>query len=502
MNGLNYLRTLTLTFILAGLGSCSNWKSQPVYPTPSQAIAQAIDESKDTPGFAETEFIPQDWWNLFNDPQLTDFVTQALAQSPSIETARAQIRSAAATADRVRAALFPNLTWNADGSRQKLSETGVIPFGNTAPGTQTAAPVIAVPVTPNSAIPVYFSLYETELNLTYDFDFWGKNRNTFRAALGDVQSNIAEEAFARLQLSYSVAQSYFNLQTYYKRQKVLKALVHQRTQYRDMVQQRMNANVDNALSLQNAEFNLADAKDLLLQVQGNIAVTENQLKALIAGDFTDTIQDTQILDQPLPNVPIPTDLPLHLISRRPDITAQLWVIESAGRQIDVAKAGFYPDFNLSAFYGYQTIHFRELFKWPSAFYNADAAVSLPIFDGGRLRANLYSSEVNYDLAIIKYNDLVINAAHEVLDGFALLSNYMKQWRVFKEKSDVQEKLFKLTGLRVQHNIDTALDRLLSEGAFLLSQDQEIIAEGNTIQAMLSLIKALGGGYDMTPCNEG
>jgi NodT family efflux transporter outer membrane factor (OMF) lipoprotein len=496
MNCFGSFQILFLMLILLNLASCSKWQSKPLYPVPAQALAQASDAAKEGPGFEESD-IPQDWWNLFNDPQLSDFISQALAQNPSIQTAQAQIRYASATADRVRAALFPTLFWNADVSRQKLSETGVVPFGAPSPATGGLTP--GVPIPPGGQIPVYFTLYETEFNLSYNFDFWNKNKNTFRAALGDIQAKIAEEAFVRLQLSYHVAQTYFRLQTDYKRQEVAQLLVDSRTKYRDLIQKRIHANIDTSLSLQNAEYYLTQAKQALLQIQGDIAITENLLRALIAGDFEESIQNTQILDQPLPNVPLPCDLPLHLIARRPDITSQLWVIESAGRQIDVARAGFCPDFNLTAFYGYQTIHFRELFKWPSAYFNVDPAVSLPIFDGGRLIANLKGSEIQYDLAILKYNDLIINATNEVLDGIAQLRNNRDLLKVSQEAVAVQENLFNLTNLRVLHHVDTGLSKLLSEGTYLISKDEEIVAEGKTIQAMLLLIKALGGGYD-TGCN--
>ena len=111
---------------------------------------------------------------------------------------------------------------------------------------------------------------------------------------------------------------------------------------------------------------------------------------------------------------MPHNLPLHLISQRADIAAQIKLIQSAGDLIKVAEAGFYPDFNLNAFFGFQTIHFAQLFKWDSTFFNVDPAMTLPIFDGGRLIADLRKSEIDYNGAILQYNQLVIDAASEVL----------------------------------------------------------------------------------------
>jgi len=156
----------------------------------------------------------------------------------------------------------------------------------------------------------------------------------------------------------------------------------------------------------------------------------------------------------------------------------------------VAKAGFYPDFSITGLFGYQTIHLHKLFRYPSTFYNVDPAFSLPIFDGGRLLANLRGSEINYDLAIINYNNLILNAVKEVLSGLAVLRKSGQQLQEFKNQLNNQEENYKLN-----HNLDSDLNLLSSEQIMLSARDREIVALGNTIQAVLSLIKALGGGYE-------
>ncbi len=476
------------------LFGCSSVRHAVPLDAPAEALDNAIQEASNDPIF-QNESVPEQWWLLFNDPQLNDFIETSFTRNPNLHSAQAKILSAIYNAASIRASLYPYIFWGADVSRQRLSETGVIPFSTGPAGSGT--PPVAVPTTPgaSSGIPLYFTLYETELNLRYNFDFWNKNRNTFRAALGQVQANIAEEAFVRLQLGILVSEAYYELQTNYKRQEIAQALVDNRTRYRNLIQKRVNANLDNQLSLQSAESNLSDAKSLLLEIQGDIAVNEYQLKAYMAGNFEEEIGQIDIVRQPLPCVPLPQDLPLHLIGKRPDIIAQIWLIESAGRQIEVAKAGFYPDFNLYAFFGFQTIHFADLFKWPSRYFNIDPAVTLPIFDAGKLMADLRFSEVNYDLAIFEYNNLVINAAKEVLDAIAVLRNVWQQQQEFENKFERQSELHHLTSLRVLHNLNSNLDELTSEWSMLKARDQEVTALGKTLKAILELIKALGGGYD-------
>ena len=392
---------------------------------------------------------------------------------------------------------FPHFSWQGDILREKLSETGIIPFnknGSNATGANASLPATGGV----SSIPVYFTQWETELTLNYDFDLWGKNRNQLKAQIGQMLAEMADTAFSRLQLSTRVAQVYFQLQVDYKREEIAKRLVENRQKYQELRESLLQGNLNQKLDFHTSQSNVADTKQLLLQIQGDIAVNEYLLKSLLAGNFEEEIINTRILEQPLPKVPLPLDIPLHLISGRPDIIAQLWIIESAGKQIEVAKAGFYPDFNLSALFGFQTIHLSELFFWKSSYGNIDPAFSLPIFDGGKLMANLRNSEVNYDLAIFQYDQLVLNAAREVLESLALVRNFHAQWQEYQNKADLLDKNVQLTELLLHNNISSGLDYLTSEETMLQAQDQKMIALGNTIQAILSLIKALGGGYD-TSC---
>jgi len=482
---------------LAALGGCTpyDYRAGPIdLPTP--ALEAAIADAAAEDAIEYTTCPSDEWWTLFDDVQLTSFVEMAFVRNPTLQKAYANILLASANADRVRSVLFPNILWAADVSRQKLSETGLIPFAQTSPpGIAGPAPAQLAAAGGTAGIPVYFTQSETEFNLSYDFDIWGKNRNTWAAALSEVQSNIADEAFARLQLGIAVAQVYYQLQTDYQLQAIADRLVQLHDSYLSLTNDRLENSLDSAQNVQSAKTNLSSARQSLLQIQGDIAVNENKLRTYLAGQFDEPIFRQPIEKKPLPHVPLPCDLPLHLIAHRPDIVAQLWLIESAGKQIEVAKAGFYPDVNINALFGFQTIHLHKWFEWPSVFFNVDPAVSLPFFDGGRLAANLRGSEINYDLAIFEYNEKILNAVHEVLDGLAVLRNTQQQLQEYQNKLDEQEELFKLALLRAEHNLNSDLDTNISEAQLLAVRNDEVVAMGRSIQAILLLIKAMGGGYE-------
>jgi NodT family efflux transporter outer membrane factor (OMF) lipoprotein len=486
---INFLsRSWLLLVLLPLVTRCtSGERAQPI-DLPAKAVEIAVEDALNNPLFEYTEVLSEQWWELFEDEQLTQFIDAALAKNPPLQAAQAKVYLAKAVADRTRATLYPNLSWGGDILREKLSETGLIPFGMTGSG-------VPLPATGGIAgIPVYFTQYETELNLSYDFDIWGKNRSTLRAAIGEMQSKIADEAFVRLQLGISIAQTYFRLQVDYKRQDYAQALVENKSKYLNLIKLRVSHNIGDERDVQTSETNFSQARQKLLQIQSDIAIQEFLLKTYLADQFEEEIFQSEIEEQPLPKVPLPTDLSLNLLGRRPDIVSQLWIIESAGYQIKAAKAGFYPDFSLTGLFGYQTIHPGKLFQWPSSYFNIDPAFNLPIFDGGRLTANLRSSEVNYDLAIFNYNELVLNAIKEVLTSLSVLQKAERQWQEFKNIAENQNNLLMLTQQRMTSNLNSDLDYLISEENLLVSKDQLTIAFGNTIEAILSLIKSLGGGY--------
>lgn len=461
--------------------SCSsNCLIDPIEP-PQEALEEASS------GFQEGDPLPNAWWTIFNDTQLTGWIEQALDQNPTLQMAAEQIRAASLVADRVKSALYPYIWLGADVSRQKLSTTGVLPF-KSGPNT----PVISAPTTP--AIPEYFTLYETELNLTYEFDFWNKNRNRFRAALSEMQAKQADFDLASLELSVAIAETYFDLQIDYARKEIAERFVRNREAFLDLVKERVAGHIDTEITEESAASDLTDARKIVLEAEGEIAVLQYKLLAYLAGNFKEEILPIEV--QPIPIIAVPENLPLHLIANRPDIASQLWLIRSADRQIEIAEAEFYPDFNLSAFLGFQTIHFTELFKWPaSVFFNVDPAMTLPIFDAGKRMANLRESEVNYNLAVLKYNELVINAAKEVLTALAVLQNQTLRLEENEKKLNQQQTLDRLTSLKLEHSLANGLDELISEANVLKAEDQWVVAKGRVIRALLELIYSLGGGYD-------
>ncbi len=478
-----WLITVSTCICLSG---CCPWVRVPLITTPEQALDIALCEAAEDPLFAITEWIPDDWWYLFDDPQLTGLIETALCHNPTVQAARSRILLAQSKADQIRVVPYPYVTATGDATKFYLSETSVIPVGSNNTG---------IPFVNGPEIPQNFLQYETALNFSYELDLWSKRINTWRAAMGDVHARWADEAFARMAISVSVAQAYFRLQMDYARRAVAREFVAIQTNLNNLIEKRTRGNLDTNINVQTALTSISSAERILLQINVDIEVTKHQLQTLIAGDFDEEICSIDLEEKHLPRVPLPADIPLELLSHRPDIISQLWLLESAGRQIEVAKAGFLPNINLTGFAGYQSIHLAHLFLPQSGDGNMEAAFSLPIFDAGRLQAKLIGSRVDYDLTVLQYNDLVLKAVQEVLDALSITRNSHKQLQQFAKETIHREHIVKLTELREEFNIASNLDKINVQQQLLLARDQEIIAKASTINAILSLIKALGGGYE-------
>ncbi|MFA6916571.1 MAG: TolC family protein [Parachlamydiales bacterium] len=472
------------------------------YEIPYPAVENEISAAAEDPIFEPKDWISEDWWVIFQDSQLDCLMAKALENNPSMQAAKARILAASYNVDGLAAALYPNITQGSSIQREKLSKTGVIPAGNSGtsitPSINPATGQPGIPIPSSGGIPFYYTLYQSAFNFLYDFDLWDKNKNAVKAAVGQYNASVADEALARLVLSISVAQAYFQLQIDYKRQGIAKERVLNRERYLHINGRRLQQNLESMITFHEAENLLAVAKQNLIKIEADIEISKHLLKALIAGEFDDEFSPVAL---PIPKVPLPAQIPLHLISHRPDITTQLWLIESAGYQIEIAKVSYLPDVNIMGLYGLQTIHFRKFFEALSTFGFIGPTYTLPVYDGGLLQSQFDSAEVNYDLAIYDYNNLILTAVREVLDSLSLLTSAHKQYVVFEEETAYQDKILHLTELRKKNGLNSELDVLTRKETWLSSQDSQMVALGDTFQAILSLIKSLGGGYDVCPCTE-
>jgi NodT family efflux transporter outer membrane factor (OMF) lipoprotein len=414
-----------------------------------------------------------DWWKRFADPQLDALVEEALAGNPSMGAARARLDRASAFAIAAGAPLTPHMSAGADFNRQRYSATGIFP-----------------PPIGGS----YYSQSQLALQFSYEIDFWGKNRAAYDAALGQARAAEVDAFAAQLLLSAAVAHSYAQLGHAFDQLDVAQSTLAQRQAIFDLTRQRLAAGLDTKVEVKQAEASIPAARQRIAQIEEDIALTRNQLAAL-TGKGPDrglAIERPRAEDRP---VALPSTLPADLIGRRPDVVAQRWRVEAAQRDVDSAKAQFYPNVNLAALVGVQTVSYGKLLSPDSRIPLADAAIQLPIFDGGRLRGNLGARDADYDLAIEQYNQTVLDAVREVVDRLASLRSVDTQSTEALAGLSAAEEAYSVAVARYRAGLGNFLQVLAAETQVLDQRNIKADLRYRELDLSIDLIRALGGGFE-------
>ncbi len=471
-----------LPLALIGLHGCvsvpNHDLAQLSSPLPLESAQQSALEQED---FDQGDWPLARWWELFGDPQLNELIELALEQNPSLSQAEAKVEFFRQLAFKQRSSLFPKLNLDYTEEWIYFSENGFVrSFYPTIPG-------ISVPATTNQL--------DLTLNFSYEFDFWGKNRKRFQAALGEMRTKAAERAQTELILTTYLAQNYFQLQAHLEQNKILSEKLEQRLDLYGLTRSRLQSGIDSNFPLLGKFKDLCLLDQQLVAIEREISFDKNLIK-MLTGQGPDSpdleLPPSAAFDEPFP---LPENLSIDLLVRRPDLQAQIWKVESAAKEIGVAKADFYPNINLTAFAGLESLAFNDFFKWSSHTGALEPALHLPIFTGGKLRANLRSKVASYNEAVFGYNDLLLQAAKEVADQLIFLQTKNEELKLQIETVEAVYNQYHLSKLRFEKGINNYLN-VLDVKDDLLNQELSLVnLRKDHLIAVLQLIKAFGGGYE-------
>ncbi|MDY0749069.1 efflux transporter outer membrane subunit [Paucibacter sp. R3-3] len=433
------------------------------------ASAQSLSVVALSPAAWPTE----QWWEVFGDPQLDQLIRQALKEQPSLRIAAARVRQAHAVTGIIGASLSPQANASLKSTEQHFSATSIYP--------KTLAGQVN-------------SINDASLGVSYELDFWGRNHAALDAALDRAHATEVDAQAARLVLTTSLARAYLRLDTAYAQRDLAERTLHQREQILDLVRKRVAAKLDSSLELTQAEGALPVAREQIAAIAESIALTNNQIAAL-AGQGPDAgLSITRPHLSPSPALALPTNVPAELLGRRPDLVAERWRVEATTQDIKVARAGFYPNITLSAFAGVQSIGLGDFLTAGSRMLGVGPAISLPVFDGGRLRANLDLRQGDYDVAVETYNATLIAALHDVVTQLVSMKWLADERREQDQGLALAEQSYQLARNRFQNGLANYLQVLSAEAMVLNQQHQQIESEGRQRELQLNLIRALGGGY--------
>jgi NodT family efflux transporter outer membrane factor (OMF) lipoprotein len=469
--GIAALAVLAISLTIAGCASTGGKAPQdsPIAPS-SLDVGAAIRAAN-----AEAQWPAADWWRTYNDPQLNVWIDAAQAGNPTLAIAQARVRQAQSLAGVARAALSPQVNGNLSIEREHWPDNvyygpGPLADANTWNNTGT-------------------------IGLSYHLDLWGKDKNTAESALDAAHASAADERAAQLELEANVVRAYIGMSMNYALLDIAKATLAQQQQIVDLATRRLKGGLGTQLDLSQAETPVPEYERQIDELEEQIALGRNQLAALAgkgpgAGDSI--TRPTLALNAP---AGLPSALPAELLGHRPDIVAARWTVAAQARGIDVAKANFYPDVNLLASIGGYAAAgpLFQFLRSANGSWTGGPAMSLPIFDGGRLRSELGAADAGYDTAVEQYNQAIVSALKDVADQVVRIRSLETQANDADRSVAAARKSYDLAKEGYRRGLTDYLNVLVAQNQLLRAQEGVARIQAQRLGAHASLMTALGGG---------
>lgn len=414
------------------------------------------------------------WWQGYGDPQLSALIAEGVADATDIRIAAARLSQAVAAVGPARGALAPTLDASAkiDSERQSYDY------------------LIAKEVAPKG----WNDAGIASLNLSWEIDFWGKNRAALAAAEAGAEAAAAEAAAARLAVSTSIASIYAGFAAQYADRDAVAEALAVRSKTAELMADRQAKGLENEAALERARSAEASARAQLAEADEQIDLTRNQLAAMLGKGPDRGLSIARPSVKAVRPRGLPDSLRADLLGRRPDIVAAKARAEGASHKIDQSRAAFYPNVNLVAVIGKQALGIDLLGKGDSTFGSVGPAVSLPIFDGGRLVAGERSAEAEYAAAVASYDGTLTQALRDVADAVAGARRLDTRLTETRRAAASAEKAWRVVKDRYNGGLATYLEVLNAEDALIAARRATAALEARGFALDVALVRALGGGF--------
>ena len=410
------------------------------------------------------------WWEVFGDAELNALEALAVSSNHELKAAFAAVNQARATARIARSEFFPNVDLNPAFRRERFSPNQEPDFGS---------------ITANT--------FRVPLDLSYEIDLWGRVRRGLESARADAAATLAAFHNVMLTLQADVAQNYFRLRALDIEIATLERSVQLRNEQLSIVTTRFETGLGRELDVARARTELATAEAELAAVTRRRVEFENAL-AILTGQQPSTFRIAAHPEWRAQMPLIPAGLPSELLERRPDIAEAERQLAAENARIGVAKAAFFPVLRLTGSGGYLSADVESLFNWESRVWSIGPSLSLPIFAGGRNRANFRRAQARFEEAVARYRQRVLVAFADVensLAGIQLLSAQgAAQERALASAREARD----LAMESFSAGIIEYLDVIDADRAALQTQRASAEIGGQELIAAVQLIKALGGSW--------
>ncbi|HRE81626.1 MAG TPA: efflux transporter outer membrane subunit [Opitutaceae bacterium] len=442
----------------------------PRYERPTTALPGAFIEKGPWKDATPRDHLPKGrWWAIYQDGTLEQWVERANEASPTLQAAVARRDQAWALARMDRANLFPSLSVNPSADRGRGQTR------NASTGSRTD------------------NAFSLPANLSYELDLWGRVRKLAESGRALAEASEADYHNALLSVQADVVISYFSLRSLEVEHTLLTRTVESRRRSLDIVKRRFQLGASGDYEVSLAETELATAESDLLANERERAAYKVMV-AVLCGALPESFIPVVSAD-PLPLPPtIPLALPSELLERRPDVASAERTLAASHAQIGVAKAAYFPSINLLGSAGFASGELSDLLRWDSRIWSIGSAISLPIFQGGRLRANVDRAQAVYQEAFAGYRQSVLVAFRDVETALSDLRTLSDQSEVLDRAVASSQRASELVGVRYRSGQIGYLDVTAAERTAIANERLALQVREQQLIASVQLIRALGGGW--------
>jgi multidrug efflux system outer membrane protein len=418
------------------------------------------------------------WYTVFHDPKLNELEEQAERANQNLRAAVARVSESRAVARQAEADFFPTLDFQGSGERERTSpNNGQLLAQSGGQGR---------PYTFNSATVVPF-------DLSYEVDIWGKVRRAFEASGDQAQASLADYENVLLGLKADVATNYFALRSLDSQIEVQRKSIQSYQQNLDLTNSRFQGGISTELDLDQAKATLAAAQSQLASYQQSRAQFEHAIAVLVGQPPESFSLPFHPLDLNPPR--IPPGLPSALLERRPDVAAAERRVAAQNAEIGVAIAAYFPVVNLTGQTGFDSGDLGLLFNWESRIWSYGPSIQFPIFEGGRIAANIKQQRAAYEENVADYRQQVLTAFQDVEDSLSALKYLSVQYDAENRAYQDYQRALDLTNARYSTGLVSYFDVIQAEDLALNAQQLTVQIAGNQMGTTVRLIKALGGGWN-------
>lgn len=431
------------------------------------------------------------WWTTFQDPLLNVLVERAVVTNRDLRMAQGRLREARAQRGVAAADAWPTIDVAGTYNRRRRSENVKVSTVAASSGTSSEE---------DSGSALTSDLFQTNFDASWELDLFGRVRRSVEAAEADIAAAEENRRDVLVTLLAEVARNYVDLRGLQRQLAVAHRNIQAQQETLDLTQARFQAGLT-------SELDVAQARALLATTQSQVPTLETAARqtmhrlGVLLGQIPEALLEELSPERPMPMAPLEVvvGVPSELLRRRPDVRRAERELAAATARIGVATAELFPRFSLTSnLMGLRSEDLGDLFLTSSRFWTLGPVVSWPIFDAGRIRANIEVQNAREEQALAHYEQVVLTSLEEVEDALVAYTHEQVRRRTLTTAVEANQRAVELANERYTKGLGDFLNVLEAQRALYISEDQLVQSERAVVSNLIVLYKAIGGGWEVFP----